>query len=235
MPKDFFTKLNALKNFFSIVKDPGKLDLAFYSKTASLKTASLDSLKTLSYHMAKTPYGKKAIETRLRVTDISIPDLARLPAGTLGREYADFMTRNGLKPYPKDFFCDSTDAQYAISHIYETHDIYHVISGFGMDYDGEMGLQAFYIAQCPGRASPMFISAFLLNLSSQNFWEGRDRLGAISEGFIRGARALPLFGINWAEYWERPIDEVRREFHVEMEPLLKEPRWIPFEKERVGV
>jgi ubiquinone biosynthesis protein Coq4 len=34
---------------------------------------------------------------------------------------------------------------------YETHDIWHVVTGFHTDVAGELGLQAFYLAQFPGR------------------------------------------------------------------------------------
>ena len=97
-------------------------------------------------------------------TCISISKLLRaLPTGTLGREYALMMDRNGLDPASIPTMPDDDEGKYVRAHLYETHDLWHVVTGFGTDVAGELGLQAFYQAQLPGKLPSAILAAGFVN------------------------------------------------------------------------
>lgn len=73
--------------------------------------------------------------------------LSQLPSGSLGYCYAQHIQRENLDQdfYPKIKVCD--DGSYLAMRSRQTHDIWHVVTGFGTDGLGETQLQAFSLAQ----------------------------------------------------------------------------------------
>ena len=39
-------------------------------------------------------------------------------------------------------------------------------------------------------------------------------MDAITEGWALGRRSKPLLGVQWEEYWERPLAELRQEYDL---------------------
>lgn len=82
-----------------------------------------------------------------------------LPDGTVGRAYVDFMEREGLtaqglvaesekfKGAMRDF---DDDYHWYANRLRDTHDLFHVLSGYGRDALGEASLLAFTYSQNPG-------------------------------------------------------------------------------------
>jgi ubiquinone biosynthesis protein Coq4 len=138
--------------------------------------------------------------------------LATCEPGTLGYVLATHMKRCGLNPNIFRPAAVNTPEDYAIVHITETHDIWHVVTGFGNDEPGEIGVVAFY---CSHTGAPIFIlllAVVLLNTALFSHDRTAERFDAIVEGWNAGKRAHSLFGIDWATQWHRPIEDFRTEF-----------------------
>lgn len=80
--------------------------------------------------------------------DVSLEELRQMPAGSLGREYARLLDKQGLAPLE---VTPETREKYK-DNLYPlryttTHDLFHVLTGFPTTPAGEMGLLAFMIAQ----------------------------------------------------------------------------------------
>ena len=134
--------------------------------------------------------------------------------GTVGYTVATHMKRCGLNPNifrPADV---RTKEDYAVVHITETHDIWHVVTGFGNDEPGEIGVIAFYCSQTGASIFVLLLAAALLNTALFNHDRLQERFDAITEGWNAGKRARPMFGIDWTTQWHRPIEEVRRELQL---------------------
>ena len=87
------------------------------------------------------------------------------------------------------------------AHLYETHDVWHAVTGFGADVAGELGLQAFYGAQAPSTL-PLFLLAMgFLNTAIYSPDERERRIDAIARGWEMGRNAQALFGVRWDELW----------------------------------
>src|SRR5262245_19435784 len=98
------------------------------------------------------PRGRQMFEERRTIDSktIDLDALAASPIGTLGRAYADFLRSHGLTPEvfdaPPAAIRDPA-ASYAIQRIRQTHDLWHVVTGYETDAASEVALQAFTFAQ----------------------------------------------------------------------------------------
>lgn len=144
--------------------------------------------------------------------------LRALPLGTFGRDVADFYDRNGLTPSAIPTLEATDAASYVQAHLYETHDLWHVALGFGSTVADEMGLQAVYAAQLPGRLAQLLVAGGLLQ--SVFFVPGdfTARLASVSRGYSLGTKGKPLFGAPWDEMWELTTAQVRERIGLETPP-----------------
>lgn len=145
-----------------------------------------------------------------------VDDLLRLPAGTLGGAYARHMKASGLRP---DFFEDVPPRHrmhFLRLRLRQTHDIWHVLAGFGTDEFGEVGLQGFYFAQFTnGQSALILASAVLKSVLRGRFGDLELHLDAFCEGYRSGKHAASLLAVEWERMWERDLTEVRRELRIE--------------------
>lgn len=91
----------------------------------------------------KSPEGRRLLDQRptLQGRELDLEALARLPAGTLGHEFVRYFRANGIEPFVTAFPV-ANDVDYLSKRYRETHDLFHVITGYGTDEPGEMELQA---------------------------------------------------------------------------------------------
>jgi ubiquinone biosynthesis protein Coq4 len=200
-------KIQGTRNFARLVKDPNLLgDVFKLSDATDYHEALLRTARRLALH----PKGARSLEARRRMRPVVLAELAQLPPGTLGREFADHMISRGLDPAAIPVLDGSDTAEFVRAHLYESHDVWHVVTGFDTDVAGELGLQGFYMAQIDGPLPPTLLSAGLLNAAFHANGEFDVRMRNITVGWRAGKRAEPLFGTDWDLLWERPLEEVRR-------------------------
>lgn len=162
------------------------------------------------------PEGARLLEERplLDSRGISPAELARLPAGSLGRALFDFyagyrpvLDADANRELPPGF---SGDAAYVGLRLRQTHDLWHVVTGIDTDLCGEIELQAFTFAQL---RTP---SSFLLGLVGGLRWSPwhRDLMPRVRRALSRGRRAAPLAPLYWEERFARPLASVRAELRL---------------------
>jgi ubiquinone biosynthesis protein COQ4 len=100
------------------------------------------------------------------------------------------------------------------AHLYETHDFWHVMTGFDTDVAGEVGLQAFYLAQFPARLAAVLIGLMFLNTFLYRFDDRDRRMDAMVRGWKLGRDARPLFGVRWDTMWSTPLADVRAQYRL---------------------
>jgi ubiquinone biosynthesis protein COQ4 len=163
----------------------------------------------------KDATGARALGEMPRVSIVRT-ELRQLPKGTLGREYIDFMDGNGLNPEDLPSRPATNEPDFVRAHLYETHDLWHVVTGFKTDVAGELGLQAFYLAQLPARLSPLLLAIGMANTLIYGFDDRDARMDAIVHGWRMGKRAKQLFGHDWKQMWSTPLAEVRARLDVQV-------------------
>ncbi|MGH7295726.1 MAG: Coq4 family protein [Polyangiaceae bacterium] len=202
-----------LWSFADLVKHPDHLDRVFEISDGLAKRRT-EVLELMVEHFGRDERGAAALRERPRLA-VDLARLSKLPEGTLGRVFADHMIANGLDPAAIPTLPGGGAAEYVRAHLYETHDVWHAVTGFRTDVAGELGLQAFYAAQAPGGLPWMLLAMGFLNTAIYSMNEREARFDAIARGWEMGRRARPLFGTRWDALWATPIAEVRRSLDVE--------------------
>jgi ubiquinone biosynthesis protein COQ4 len=203
----------ALWSFIDLVRHPEHLDRVF-EIADSMSQQRLDVLEKMRDAFAADPRGAAALRERPRLV-VDLDRLDKLPKGTLGRAFADHMRANGLDPAAIPTLPSDGELQFVRAHLYETHDIWHAVTGFSTDVAGELGLQAFYAAQTPGGLPLVLLAMGCLNTALFSMNDRERRFDAIARGWQMGKNARPLFGVRWGDLWERPLVEARAELQVE--------------------
>ncbi len=140
---------------------------------------------------------------------IDLRALARLPQGSFGRAVSDQLEPRGLDPNLVDFPAGGEEER-VLQHLYASHDLWHVATGWGNDLAGEAGIGGFYAAQL---GSPAFFAVLhaLLLLNAVFFQPSAlpERNDAFAAGWEAGRRAEPLFGVDWPSLYALPLAEAR--------------------------
>jgi ubiquinone biosynthesis protein COQ4 len=180
-----------------------------------LMAASSDrkSLYLTVQHLSQYPHSQQALAHRHFLGEVDLAALHELPTHTLGYQYAHHMLSNQLKQLETPIAAD--EYEYIDTHIRETHDIWHVVTGSPIDMLGEIQLQAFCIAQ-------LQLSRFWMALLTKNLLKSLihdievadSYMNALTTGWLMGKTAQPLFGVNWTALWEKPLTEVRASLDI---------------------
>ncbi|WP_309739181.1 Coq4 family protein [Chamaesiphon sp. OTE_20_metabat_361] len=177
---------------------------------ASSDPESVDlTIERLSLH----PQAKKAFASRTPLAPIDLAKLQQLPTNTLGYCYAAHMLDNHLKPLQSP--PAATERQFLGTHITETHDLWHTVTGSKTDIYGEIQLEAFYVAQL--EVSKFWLALLTKNLLKSLLYDldaATSYMEAITNGWTMGKTARSLFGVDWDALWEKPIDEVRANLNI---------------------
>jgi len=160
------------------------------------------------------PGGAALMEERYPPLQPDLERLLALPLGSLGHTYATLMRELNYDP---EFFRPrpiDTDGRWLTQRIATTHDLHHVVSGFGTSAAGENGVLAITATQIgfPAYVSLSHasqIAGFRLKL---NDYETLSR--AISHGTTIGFTARPFATARWEEGWELPVAEWRQRLGV---------------------
>jgi ubiquinone biosynthesis protein COQ4 len=200
----------ALYSLARLVKNPDRLGEVFELSDA---LATREAMAPIVSGIASDPFVSQALEERRRLR-IDLRSLRTLPKGTLGRAFAEHMDAAGLDPGALPDLASEDAIGFFRAHLYETHDVWHVVTGFGVDWRAELGLQAFYIAQIPG---PLPLLLVAVGFVRSALYEPEATLPFLEEvvrGFRMGRAARPLFGVRWDELWDVPLAEVRTRLGV---------------------
>lgn len=134
--------------------------------------------------------------------------LRKLPAGSLAHVYCDFMEREGLsaqglvdeldKYRPADqYFNDQVD--WYFRRMRDTHDLLHVLTGFGRDALGEQCVLAFTYGQQPALAHLFLGYAGAFEISKRN---------KVKVPIFRAVREAQKLGTTCPRLVEMPIREL---------------------------
>lgn len=208
--------LRMVASLAAFLKNPTELDSVF-GVARSLQGSPLAT--QMQRHLLENPAMAALVAEGWRPAPIDMAALAALPEGSLGRTYAEQLQRLNLTPEslidPRPI---TSPAEYLTHRMRETHDIVHVLTGFGIDGPGELGLQAFNLAQVRSPLAVLLIFGGLLG-TLQDDEPLEPLLRALARGFEMGLAARCLISAKLEEGWERPLADWRRELGLPEAPL----------------
>lgn len=166
---------------------------------------------------AESAHGRRLMETEPFLPDFldDHAPLLALPEGTVGRIYAEFMEREGLSA--AGLFEESVkmgrqryddQLQWVIDRMRDTHDLLHILTGYGRDALGEQCVLAFTYGQQPSLGN-LFI-AWLGALEIKRTVKPRASvMGAVAEAQRMGKVARRLIDEDIRALLAEPISEAR--------------------------
>lgn len=208
MRKEF---ISGLQGFMTFVKNPNDtesvFDIADAMGRTEAQTAAVAYLKSI-------PEVAQIIAERYITPVPDMKYLLSLPKDSLGYIYSSHMTEANFDPefYRKVVIED--DFTYIVLRMRQTHDIWHTVTGFGVDVLGEIGLQAFQLAQNRSPLAVMLMAGAILHTirASENL---NALMQVIDRGYRMGLQAKPFLSQKWEEAWEKPLTEWRAQLGVE--------------------
>lgn len=183
---------------------------------APLFNASVDAdvFQRLCDELSRTLDGRGLLDERpsLEARHLDVSALAALPSGTLGHALAHYFEDNHLRPFASDWAVHG-DAEFLVRWYRETHDLHHVLTGYGTDAVGEMELQAFMAGNLGLRTSAVILgfAAVLRPHGLPPIWRYSHRLRA---AFERGRAARRLITARYDRLLDAPLEAVRAQLHI---------------------
>lgn len=141
--------------------------------------------------------------------------LKRLPEGTLGRAYYEFMAEENLTA---DGLVEASQeaphrgerpesARIFGDRMRDSHDLWHVTTSYGRDGLGELSQLAFYYAQTRNRGI-----GFIVLMGARVAHKEAPKVGvwrAVREGYRLGKKASWFPAANWEALLDKPLEDVR--------------------------
>lgn len=205
-----WTRVRGILAAVRVLKDPEDLPEVFKLVDALDRGEEDDVLLFLREHQVS----QAALAEQPHLFRIPVEELRAMPSGSLGHEVARFMDDNGFEPGTFPQMGADQPNRCVAGHLYETHDLWHTLTGFDTDLAGELGLQAFYLAQLPSRVSAVFLAIGMAKMAFTELGNREAMMDAVTRGWIMGRQADLLFGARWDRMWERPLVEVRQAYRI---------------------
>lgn len=170
----------------------------------------------------ESPVGRRIVAEKRNIlkTLSDRESLSKLPEGSLGRRYYDFMTGENLTA---DGLVEASEVVPGRDNLPEaaviyrnrqrdTHDLWHTATGYGRDGLGELCLLAFSYAQTGNRGIGAIV-LFGMRATSRSY-PGLGIWRAVREGYRLGKAAAPLPQADWEAMLALPVDEVRKRLKI---------------------
>ena len=146
-----------------------------------------------------------------RPAPIALEVLETLPPSSLGYIYSRHMRRQELSPASViDASPITSSHEYIFHRVRETHDIIHVLTGFGIDAAGELGIQGFILAQIRSPLALFFIFGGIL-ATMKNQLPLDKLLKSLARGFELGLQAQCVIACKLEDGWDRPLVDWQQE------------------------
>ncbi len=146
---------------------------------------------------------------------IDLNQLSQYPQGSFGREYANHLQANQLKPLniSPELEDIARDNLFALRYLV-THDIFHVLLDFDTTYAGEIGVLAFATTQNYSKSLQigLWLARLLYPLLAPQ--QIKAIFANLAKGRELGKKADFLLGYRFEDHWEEPIDDVRKRLRL---------------------
>lgn len=146
--------------------------------------------------------------------DPNLHDLAKLPRGSLGREYFEYVSRHqiDLNFFPKPQGDGLLD--WFKGYLRSTHDLMHLVAGYEPHFGEELAFQAFYCSNLRSSFGMLCVAQSLHYIELRHPKLLKLHLDNVVEAYARGALAKPLVWCDWQASWNTPLADIRRNLAV---------------------
>lgn len=226
-PEPRYRPLRAVRNFQALMKDKEDTSLVF----KIFESLPSGSFMTRARDLCLSERGEM-----LRKTELALPEilddhaaLRRTPKGSLAHAYCDFMEAEGLtaaglvaeaERLGRPKFPDLL--QWFMERSRDTHDLFHVLTGYGRDALGEQCVLLFTHGQSPSQGHLLIGYAGAANIKKMVKDSKAPVIGAVREAHRTGKGAPSLMAQPIREILAQPIEDVRKALRIPQPQLYLE-------------
>jgi ubiquinone biosynthesis protein COQ4 len=204
--------------FLALMAGDESLDVVDQMSLSLIEASTFDQAVT---YLKQDPACAALIEERYMAPPHDLDTLQHCPKDSLGYLYATQMKAKGFRAENlyQGVSIDS-EASYLEARLSQTHDIWHIVTGFGVSAVEEIGLQAFHLPQFPYPLAIALLSSSMMSTLLFSPKELPMLLESIQKGWAMGQLARPLFAQKWEEAWEKPLAQWQTELGIQpLRPL----------------
>ncbi|MEM9668853.1 MAG: Coq4 family protein [Pseudomonadota bacterium] len=219
-PKARFRPIKALRHMKTLIDNKEDTEQVFHI----IEALSGESLRNNFYKFVETPEGEAALKSRVYLPPV-LDDhdwISELPKNTVGAAYLEFMEGEGLTAQGlvdeslklrsrRGEFND--DLSWYSDRTRDTHDLFHVLTGYGRDALGEASLLAFTHGQMPSRGVH-FISFVGIREMKKHLPAEARVMDCYREGKRNGKAAKDIAAQDIISLLKEPIDDVRAKLNI---------------------
>uniref|UniRef100_B8HQL5 Ubiquinone biosynthesis protein n=1 Tax=Cyanothece sp. (strain PCC 7425 / ATCC 29141) TaxID=395961 RepID=B8HQL5_CYAP4 len=210
--RNHYQMLLIFKSLSALLAGDTRLETVGELTDALLETSAFD---LAAQHLKTDPGCASLIRDRYIPPAHDLEELLTYPEDSLGYIYAATLKTAGFDPNLHAGMTAETDAKYVELRLSQTHDLWHLMTGFDTSIPGELGLQAFHLAQFPYPLATMLIANGLISSTLLTPEDLPELLDAIALGWKMGKTAKPLFAQKWEEDWQKPLAQWQTELNIQ--------------------
>lgn len=154
------------------------------------------------------------------VTTIDLEKFKQLSQASLGFQYYKFVTDSHIIPFKFSIksYKNSDEYLYIALRLIALHDVYHTLLSEKTNFLGEAVVAAFTLSQLPSYVQPsIHIAAGLINTAIHLNVNLDIAIKELNKGRELGKAAKLLFAVNWDDYWEKDINQVREQLNINLQ------------------
>mgnify|MGYP000713243285 FL=1 len=226
-PEPRYRPLRAIKSFQALIKDKEDTSLVF----KIFESLPSGSFMTRARDLCLSEQGEM-----LRATEPFLPEilddhaaLRRTPKGSLAHAYCDFMEAEGLTAAGLVAEAESLGRtkfpdllQWFMERSRDTHDLFHVLTGYGRDALGEQCVLLFTHGQSPSQGHLLIGYAGAANIKKMVKDSAAPVVGAVREAHRTGKGAPSLMAQSIRELLPQPLEDVRAKLRIPTPRIYQE-------------
>ncbi|MEL6528647.1 MAG: Coq4 family protein [Pseudomonadota bacterium] len=226
-PEPRYSLPRAIKNFRLLMKDKDDTSLVFKIFESLPSRDFMPRVKALTL----SEHGEA-----LRASEPLLPEilddhaaLRKTPKGSLAHAYCDFMETEGLSAAGLVAEAESLGRpkyddllQWFADRSRDTHDLFHVLTGYGRDALGEQCVLLFTHGQSPSQGHLLIGYAGSANIKKMVWGSKAPVLGAVNQARRTGKGAPRMIEQSIRELLAMPIEDVRAELRIPEQTQYRE-------------
>jgi len=160
----------------------------------------------INQELANMHRHKKGLES------IDLTTLSLYSKESLGYILYEFYTSKSLDVYPMGRFEEYTQSRYVSERTRKSHDLLHVILGYGTDLIGEAKVNAYVLNQSRMPINFLILIGIGLKYLFKSPLQFLTLINEIEEGWKMGYKTDLFLIQDWEIMMRMPLDEVRHQF-----------------------
>ncbi len=226
-PEPRYRPLRAVRSFQALIKDKEDTSLVF---------KIFESLPSGSFMARARDLCLSDQGEMLRASEPALPEilddhaaLRRTSKGSLAHAYCDFMEAEGLTAAGLVAEAESLGRtkfpdllQWFMERSRDTHDLFHVLTGYGRDALGEQCVLLFTHGQSPSQGHLLIGYAGAANIKKMVTGSAAPIVGAVREAHRTGKGAPSLMAQSIRELLPQPLDQVRAKLRIPAPAVYRE-------------